>query len=132
LISIKGEVGPAGPQGIQGEQGPEGQVGPQGAQGIQGIPGVAATIQIGSVTKGDEASVTNSGTETAAIFDIVLPKGDKGGRGDQGIRGEQGPKGAMLRVSTVEPNSSNQIAIEAVTPVGVAVGDYVITQSGKL
>src|SRR5699024_3600809 len=94
LISIKGDVGPAGPQGIQGEQGPEGQVGPQGAQGIQCIPGVAATIQIGSVTKGDEGSVTNSGTETAAIFDIVLPKGDKGDQGDQGIQGEQGPRGA--------------------------------------
>ena len=82
LISIKGDKGDQGIQGIQGEQGPEGQVGPQGAQGVQGIPGTAATIQIGNVTKGDEAAVVNSGTETAAIFDITLPKGDKGDQGE--------------------------------------------------
>ena len=30
------------------------------------------------VTKGEEASVTNSGTSNNAIFDFVLPKGDPG------------------------------------------------------
>lgn len=57
---------------------PRGDRGEQGEQGIQGEQGEAATIQVGTVTKGDNASVTNVGTENAAIFDFVLPKGDTG------------------------------------------------------
>lgn len=60
---------PKGDQGIQGVRGP---------QGIQGIQGKAATVRIGTVTKGEEASVTNAGTENDAILNIVLPKGDQG------------------------------------------------------
>ena len=61
-----------------------------------GEPGRAATITIGSVTSGDEASVENVGTSTDAVFNFVLPKGDKGDQGDQGpagTDGTQGPKG---------------------------------------
>lgn len=61
-----------------------------------GEPGRAATITIGSVTSGDEASVENVGTSTDAVFNFVLPKGDKGDQGDQGpagADGTQGPKG---------------------------------------
>ena len=61
-----------------------------------GEPGRAATITIGSVTSGDEASVENVGTSTDAVFNFVLPKGDKGDQGEQGpagADGTQGPKG---------------------------------------
>lgn len=80
----KGDQGPQGsqgPQGVQGQQGPKGNTGPQGPQGpqgIQGFKGDAATITVGIVTKGDDASVTNSGTQNDAVFDFVLPKGDPG------------------------------------------------------
>lgn len=47
-------------------------------QGPAGIDGINPTISIGTVTKGDTASVTNVGTDTEAILDFVLPKGDKG------------------------------------------------------
>lgn len=95
----KGDTGPQGPQGIQGErglQGPQGlqgatgetgATGPQGAQGVQGLQGPAgsaATITIGSVTTsapGTSASVTNSGTSSAAVLDFVLPKGKDGADG---------------------------------------------------
>lgn len=39
----------------------------------EGKEGKAATVKVGSVTEGETASVTNSGTENAAIFDFVLP-----------------------------------------------------------
>ena len=64
--------------------------GPQGAQGVQGVPGQdgtdgqdaqAATISVGTVSTGaagTEATVVNSGTSSAAVFDFVIPKGDKG------------------------------------------------------
>ena len=60
---------------------------------VQGPPGEAATVEIGTVTKGDAASVTNVGDETHAIFDFVLPRGDTGPQGPQGERGEPGDTG---------------------------------------
>lgn len=49
---------------------------------MRGNTGSAATIEVGTVIGGQTASVTNSGTSSAAVFDFVLPKGDKGDTGD--------------------------------------------------
>lgn len=89
----RGEQGPKGEQGEQGPQGPEGPKGEKGDTGETGPKGDAATISVGSVVKGDEASVENVGTSSDAVFNFVLPKGDKGDTGAQGIQGVQGPKG---------------------------------------
>ena len=132
LVSVKGDKGDTGEKGDKGDPGEQGEVGPQGPQGIQGIPGVAATVKIGNVTKGDTASVTNTGDETNAILDIVLPKGDKGDQGEQGVQGDKGDTGAMLRVTNVEPDESSIIAVANIVPTGVAIGDYVITPTGKM
>ena len=82
--------------------------GPPGEQGQQGEPGAAATVTVGMVTTGEpgtDAIVTNSGTESAAVLNFTIPKGetgavgpqgpkgDKGDTGEQGPQGEQGPKG---------------------------------------
>jgi hypothetical protein len=70
--------GPAGPQGPKGEQGNQGNQGPSG------------TITVGTVTTlpfGDTATVTNSGTTSAAIFNFGIPEGDQGSQGDPGING---------------------------------------------
>ena len=42
------------------------------------LPGEAATVEIGTVTNGDIASVTNAGDDTHAVLNFVLPKGDEG------------------------------------------------------
>lgn len=89
----KGDPGEPGPQGEKGDKGDPGEQGPQGIQGEKGDPGEAATIEIGTVTVGSVASVTNSGTDSAAIFDFVIPEGPKGDQGPQGIPGIQGPEG---------------------------------------
>lgn len=50
----------------------------QGAQGAQGEEGKAATVRVGTVTTldaGMDATVTNVGTETDAIFDFAIPRG---------------------------------------------------------
>ena len=55
--------------------------GAAGANGSDGADGAAATIAIGTVTTGaagSRASVVNSGTSSAAVFDFVIPKGDNG------------------------------------------------------
>lgn len=67
-----------------------------GEGGSSGEAGTAATIEVGTVTTGEagsSASVTNSGTTSAAVFDFVIPKGDKGEKGDVGPQGPQGEKG---------------------------------------
>lgn len=97
---------------IKGEKGEKGD---KGDQGPAGEAGKAATISVGTVTTGEpgtEVSVTNSGTESAAVFNFVVPKGEQGLKGDQGEKGDtgetgsQGPKGdtgnSVTNMSTVE------------------------------
>ena len=69
---------PAGEQGIQGPTGATGATGPQGPAGADGT---AATITVGTTTTGDpgtQATVTNVGSNTNAIFDFVIPAGEPG------------------------------------------------------
>lgn len=60
-------------------RGQKGDTGAKGEKGDTGADGKAATIRVGSVTTGDTAKVTNSGTETDAVFDFVIPQGGSGG-----------------------------------------------------
>ena len=62
-----------------------------------GDTGAAATVDAGTTTTGiagSNASVVNSGTTSAAVFDFAIPRGDKGEVGEQGIQGIQGETGA--------------------------------------
>lgn len=89
----KGDRGDKGDTGATGAQGPVGPTGETGPVGPQGVPGTAATITIGSVTEsapGGDASVTNSGTATAAVLDFVIPRGETGPTGATGATGPAG------------------------------------------
>ena len=69
---------PSGLQGIQGDR---------GEQGIPGVDGEAATITVGSVTTVDPeypATVTNSGSTSAAVLDFNIPRGVPGQDGQDG------------------------------------------------
>lgn len=82
-----GETGPQGPIGPQGETGPAGQNGQDGQDGQDGADGTAATVTVGTTTTGaagTNASVTNSGTVSAAVFDFVIPRGANGVNGTDG------------------------------------------------
>lgn len=69
-------------------------------QGPQGDPGEAATVAVGSVAEGTEASVTNSGTSADAVLDFVLPQGP------QGIPGEGVPAGGSA-LQVIRKNAGN-------------------------
>lgn len=82
---------------ITGPEGPKGETGEAGAQGPAGADGSAATIRIGEVTTGaagSQASVTNEGTENAAILNFSIPQGAAGTPGTPGQDGEDGADGA--------------------------------------
>ena len=66
---------------------PRGDQGIQGIQGIQGETGTAATVAVGTTTTGTpgtNASVTNTGSSSAASFDFTIPRGDTGATGPTG------------------------------------------------
>lgn len=96
IKGAKGDTGATGATGPQGEQGIQGIQGIQGDKGDKGDTGTAATVTVGNVTSDADASVTNSGTQYAAVFDFVLPKGDKG---DTGQTGQTGATGATPQIS---------------------------------
>lgn len=63
------------------------------AGGPAGPAGTAATLDVGTTTTGSpgtNASVVNSGTTSAAIFDFTIPRGAKGDTGDTGPAGPAG------------------------------------------
>lgn len=76
------------------------EVGPITA--LTGPTGPPTTLAVGTVTKGDQPSVTITGTAPHQVIDLVLPKGD---------RGETGATGAA---STV-PGPANSLVIGTVT-----------------
>lgn len=86
-VWMQGPPGPQGPKGDKGDPGPQGEPGEQGkdgSPGAKGDPGAAATVKVGTVTTGEpgtDAIVTNSGTESAAVLDFTIPRGETGAGG---------------------------------------------------
>ena len=61
--------------------------GATGATGATGADGTAATVQVGTTTTGapgTNASVTNTGTESNAVLNFVIPAGATGATGADG------------------------------------------------
>ena len=112
-------------------QGPQGNIGPIGPTGN---PGTAATIQVGEVTSGDVASVENTGTSTAAVFDFVLPKGDPGPQGPKGEKGDTGEPANITGAasSIIENNLSANRALISDGSGKVAASGVTSTELGYL
>ena len=67
---------------------------------LESLQGTAATIEVGTVTEGDTASVTNVGTSHEAILNFVIPKGEQGETGPAGPAGPAGPSNVTQILST--------------------------------
>ena len=98
--------------------------------GTPGPPGPAATVDVDPNTvtgdAGTNASVVNTGTTSAAVFQFTIPRGDQGERGPEGPEGQRGPQGQGVNylggIDPTQPNSE---------PSNPANGDfYVSTASG--
>ena len=110
----KGDTGATGPQGVKGDKGDTGE------KGAKGDNGTSATIRVGTVTSGVSPSVTNSGSSQEAVFDFVLPKGDKG---DKGNKGDDGQDGKSFEIKAAYP--TYEALIEA-HPTGQAGDAYFV------
>ncbi len=117
LSGPAGATGPAGAVGAAGAAGPQGPVGPAGAVGAQGQKGVAgddATVAIGTTATGapgSNAAVVNSGTATAAVFNFMIPAGEKGVKGNPGSDGAPGPAGKTVIGAQGIPSGADDGAI---------------------
>lgn len=131
----QGEKGETGETGPQGEQGPQGETGPQGATGPAGADGAAATVQVGTVSTlgaGEQATVTNSGTASAAVLDFGIPQGEQGEAGADGAAGATGPAGAAGAAGTDGKDGVGVSAIElTVTEGAVTAGTWTDTDEGS-
>lgn len=113
----RGETGPQGPAGNDGQDGAQGPQGDPGPAGADGEPGAAATIAVGSTTTGaagTQASVSNSGTEYAAVLNFTIP------RGAQGPQGPAGP-GAEPLIGTTDTVTPTQVmaALQQGRPIAI-------------
>lgn len=84
-------------------------------KGAKGDDGKSATVTIGTVTTGETVSVTNTGTETAAVLNFVLPAGGgsatpAGQANEYEIHGQGMPNGkvvAPVGTTYVDTNATN-------------------------
>lgn len=104
----------------------KGKDGINGKDGKDGAPGPVNTITIGTVTKGEEASATLTGTPPNQVLNLVLPKGENGEQGETGEKGAQGEPGV--------PGKDGEDGINGISILSVEVGNifqednYTITQ----
>jgi hypothetical protein len=111
----------------KGDTGAAGPTGPAGAKGD-----AAATINVGTTATGNpgtNASVTNSGTSSAAVLNFVIPKGADGAAGATGPTGPQGPAGSDASLSSITTTVS--LAIPAGTSYGVSSDWYPVVDNYK-
>jgi hypothetical protein len=136
--TVPGPTGPAGPPGPQGIQGIQGNTGPTGPTGAAGA---AATIAVGPTTTGaagTNASVTNSGSSSAATFNFTIPRGNTGLTGPTGPTGGPGPTGPAGGPGPTGPGGpagppgpTGPPGASASTSFG-AVGSYTMAESTTL
>lgn len=116
--------------------GRNGTNGTNGTNGINGTNGTSATVAVGTTTTipgGGQASVTNSGTSSAAVFNFVIPAGINGTNGTNGTNGNPGHDGqnATITIGTVAalpPGSTPTVQnvgtpTNAVLNFGLTTGD---------
>ena len=121
----------------RGDTGAQGVPGPSGADGKDGTPGAAATVSVGQVATlpaGSQATVTNVGDETAAVFNFGIPSGAQGEAGRDGINGTDGKDGvaATIQVGTVTTGAAGSEAV--VTNAGTenaAILDFTIPRGAQ-
>ena len=84
------------------------------SSGTTGPTGTAATVSVGTtttLTPGSNATVTNSGTSAAAVFNFGVPRGATGPTGPTGSVGPTGPIGPTGATGSVGPTGPQGTSI---------------------
>ena len=110
-------------------RGADGAPGADGADGAPGADGQAATITVGTTSTGNpgtSASVTNSGTSSAAVFNFVIPRGADGQNGTNGQDGAPGAAATITVGSTTTGGAGTNASVTNSGTSSAAVLDFVI------
>ena len=94
-------------------------------------PGTAATITVWSTTTwaaGSSASVTNSGTSSAAVLDFTIPKWDKGDPGQDGSDWQDGAAATITVWTTTTGNPGTSASVNNSWTSSAAVFNFTIPQ----
>lgn len=91
-------------------RGASGEKGLKGDTGLRGAIGPINQLSIGSVSRGDHASATLTGSAPQQQLHLVLPKGDQGIQGIQGQAGKPGI-GTVSWVNNVAPDAQGRLAL---------------------
>ena len=100
-----------------------------GQDGASGAPGQAATIAVGTTTTGaagTNASVTNSGTSSAAVFNFTIPRGDTGAAGQDGRDGNDGAAATITVGSTTTGAAGSSASVTNSGTSSAAVLNFTI------
>ena len=103
--------------------------GATGANGADGADGTAATVQIGTTTTGapgTDASVTNTGTESNAVLNFVIPAGTTGANGADGATGADGTAATIQVGSTTTGAPGTNASVTNTGTESNAVLNFVI------
>ena len=117
-----------GRRGISGSAGP---AGPPGPPGTPGTPGAAATADAGTTTTlapGSPATVVNSGSTSAAVFDFGIPEGVKGDQGDPGAPGTPGAAATIAAGTATSVPYGNPPAVTNSGTPSAAIFDFDIPE----
>jgi len=85
-----------------------------------GARGAAATVSVGATTTGNagtNASVTNSGTSSAAVFNFTIPRGDTGAAGPNSVTSattSDGTADLSVRSMIIESDSGGALEVTAI------------------
>mgnify|MGYP007026047154 CR=1 FL=1 len=92
--------------------------------GLKGDPGQAATVEVGTVTAsepGSDPSVTNVGTDQAAVLDFVLPRGEQGPKGADGAAGKDGKEQIVFAAASSFPTTGDPAMLYVDNTVSPAI-----------
>ena len=92
--------------------------------GLKGDPGQAATVEVGTVTAsepGSDPSVTNVGTDQAAVLDFALPRGEQGPKGADGAAGKDGKEQIVFAAASSFPTTGDPAMLYVDNTVSPAV-----------
>lgn len=101
--------------------------GAKGDKGDKGDPGTAATVSVGTVSTGapgSNAEVTNSGTESAAVFNFTIPRGSDGASGVT-------PNIKAGTTTTLSAGSSATVTRRVGSPDSAPIFDFGIPKGDK-
>src|SRR5699024_2471711 len=93
-------------------------------RGPEGPAGDAASVSVGTTSTldaGVDATVVNSGTDSAAVLDFGIPKGAEGPQGPQGPKGDDGARGPKGDPGTDGSDGADGVSVTGATSDGTNI-----------